>query len=144
MINRSAPSGTIIPTLFYDDVAEAITWLCDVFGFTERLRAGDSHAQLAFGNGGVMLSKSRTEGTTECRPRADYAGIKLLVRVDDVDRHFEHTRQRGARIILPPETHFYGERQYSVEDFAGYRWTFSQAVADVDPSVWAQVKSQSE
>ena len=40
IVNRSAPPGTIVPTLIYDDVAKAIDWLCDVFGFTERLRAG--------------------------------------------------------------------------------------------------------
>jgi len=37
--NRSAPSGTIVPSLIYDDVGKAIDWLCDVFGFIERLRA---------------------------------------------------------------------------------------------------------
>jgi uncharacterized glyoxalase superfamily protein PhnB len=38
MATRSAPRGTIIPSLIYDDVAQAIDWLCDVFGFKERLR----------------------------------------------------------------------------------------------------------
>ena len=63
IVNRSAPSGTIVPSLIYNDVAKAIEWLCDVFGFTERLRAGGegkiSHAQLAIGQGGVMLGASR-------------------------------------------------------------------------------------
>ena len=29
---------TVIPQLVYDDVTEAIAWLCDRFGFTERWR----------------------------------------------------------------------------------------------------------
>jgi hypothetical protein len=33
--NRSAPSGTIIPYLIYNDVGGAIDWLCNVFGFAE-------------------------------------------------------------------------------------------------------------
>jgi hypothetical protein len=30
----------------------------------------------------------------------------------------------------------YGERQYSVEDLAGHRWTFTQAIADLAPEDW--------
>jgi len=43
------PSCTVIPELPYLDVVEAIDWLCDAFGFTERWRAGNHRAQLAFG-----------------------------------------------------------------------------------------------
>jgi len=35
-----------------------------------------------------------------------------------------------------PADHPYGERQYSAEDPAGHRWTFSQTIADVDPTDW--------
>jgi hypothetical protein len=37
--NRSAPAATIVPILIYEDVSQAIEWLCRTFGFTERLRA---------------------------------------------------------------------------------------------------------
>ena len=64
IVNRSAPLGTIVPSLIYNDLAQTIDWLCEVFGFTERLRAvGEDgkvgHAQLAIGQGGVMLGASR-------------------------------------------------------------------------------------
>ena len=38
--NRSIHSATVIPVLVYEDVAEAVEWLCDAFGFVERLRIG--------------------------------------------------------------------------------------------------------
>jgi hypothetical protein len=56
-----------------------------------------------------------------------------MVRVDDVERHHERAKQGGARILRPPAEYPYGERQYSVEDFAGHQWTFSQSIADVAP-----------
>jgi uncharacterized glyoxalase superfamily protein PhnB len=56
-----------------------------------------------------------------------------MVRVENVDHHHAHVIQRGARVLLPPADHPYGERQYRVEDFAGHQWTFSQSVADADP-----------
>lgn len=39
VVNRSAPRATVVPILVYEDVAAAVDWLCDAFGFTERLRA---------------------------------------------------------------------------------------------------------
>jgi uncharacterized glyoxalase superfamily protein PhnB len=152
MANRSAPRGTIIPCLIYDDVAQAIDWLCDVFGFQERLRVagGDGkvgHAQLAIGRGidqgGVMLGASRVgqgrgwSDSAEFRPpRSTDVSQVLLVRVEDVDAHYEHAKQRGARILHPPTTYPYGERQYTAQDLAGHRWSFSQSVADAKPEEW--------
>jgi uncharacterized glyoxalase superfamily protein PhnB len=34
VVNRSAPRATVVPILVYEDVAKAIEWLCDTFGFT--------------------------------------------------------------------------------------------------------------
>jgi uncharacterized glyoxalase superfamily protein PhnB len=63
----------------------------------------------------------------------------LFVPVEDVDAHYEQAREFGARILNPPTTHEFGERQYSVEDPAGHHWTFSQSVADVDPADWGAI-----
>lgn len=132
--NRSAPPGTIVPWLSYPDVDRAIAWLCGAFGFTERLRTPPEpdgsihHAQLAVGEGCVAL----TSGTA-------HDSLPLFVPVEDVDAHCERARQFGARILSPPRTCEFGERQYSAEDLAGNRWTFSQSVADIDPEEWGAV-----
>ena len=42
--NRTMPACTAIPQLVYDEVGEAIEWLCATFGFTERWRAGNHRA----------------------------------------------------------------------------------------------------
>lgn len=135
--NRSAPPGTIVPWLAYEDVDRAIAWLCGAFGFTERLRTppgpGGSihHAQLAVGEGAVVLTSGPAH---DLRPP-----LSLFVPVEDVDAHCERARQFGARILSPPRTCEFGERQYSVEDPGGYRWTFSQSVADVNPEDWGGI-----
>jgi predicted enzyme related to lactoylglutathione lyase len=153
--NRSALGGDIVPGLVYTDVAKAIEWLCDVFGFSERLRAADEdgtvgHAQLAIGQGGVMLGPSRkgqgfasAPDDAELRPpRPNEVSQDLTVHVDDVDRHYEHAKKRGARILSPPTTCPFGERQYTAEDLERHRWTFSQSVADVAPEDWGAKVSQ--
>jgi uncharacterized glyoxalase superfamily protein PhnB len=130
--NRSIPPATVIPVLAYPDVNRAAEWLCNAFGFSVRLRIGDHRVQLNVGDGAVIVR--------ELRPgEADAAlgvGHSVTIRVEDADAHCERAASRGARVTQAPVTQPYGERQYNAEDFAGYSWTFSQSVADVDPAEW--------
>ncbi len=59
LANRSMPRSTVIPELAYPDVGEAVDWLCDVFGFTVRVRMGNHRAQLNVGEGAVVLTEQR-------------------------------------------------------------------------------------
>ncbi len=143
VVNPSAPPSTIIPVLIYEDVSKAVDWLCYTFGFTERLRAGNDHAQLTVGDGSIMLGRKcvgqgfGSPDSAEFRPpRPNEVSHYIHVKVEDVDRHYEHARQRGARVLEPPANHPFGERQYTAEDLGGHRWTFSQSIADVDPKEW--------
>jgi uncharacterized glyoxalase superfamily protein PhnB len=56
----------------------------------------------------------------------------LYVYVDDVDKHFEHAKRTGARILEEPEDRFYGDRRYGAEP-EGHHWYFAQHVRDVAP-----------
>jgi uncharacterized glyoxalase superfamily protein PhnB len=137
------PPGVLIPELAYADVSAAVEWLCQAFGFTERLRIGDHRAQLSFGEGSIIVTEQPADqefGISEAATshassrRGRYHAV--MVRVTDVDSHYEHARQCGARIVHPPTDYPYGERQYSAEDVGGHHWTFSQTIEDVDPAVW--------
>jgi uncharacterized glyoxalase superfamily protein PhnB len=130
-INRSMPPGVIIPELSYPDVAEAALWLCRAFGFKERLRIANHRIQLTFGEGSVVVTGPRVGPAG--------SGASVMVHVADVDVHHEHARGSGAQIVNPPADYPFGERQYTAEDPWGYRWTFSQTIADVDPKSWGGV-----
>jgi len=131
MGNRSMPPGVVIPELAYADVRAAVEWLCRAFGFRERLRIGDHRAQLVFGEGTIVVTQVGGEVGTQ--------GYAVMVRVADVDVHYERAKEAGATIVSAPTDFPYGERQYVVEDLGGHRWTFSQTIADVDPSRWGGV-----
>jgi uncharacterized glyoxalase superfamily protein PhnB len=131
LVNRSMPTATVIPVLVYEDVGEAVEWLCETFGFTERWRAGNHRAQLAVGDGAIAVTEGRAS-----------APATVMVRVEDADHHHERARQKGARILQSPADYPYGERQYTAEDFAGHRWTFSQSIADVVPEEWGGTSGQ--
>lgn len=141
--NRSMPDCTVIPELVVRDVAQATAWLCAAFGFVERWRTGGHRAQLAVGDGAVALTEQRRgqgfaapDDATFRVPRPGEVDHGVLVRVADVDGHHERARLHGARILHPPETYPYGERQYTAQDPDGHRWSFSQTVADVAPEAW--------
>jgi uncharacterized glyoxalase superfamily protein PhnB len=138
VVNRSAPTATVVPILVYEDVGQAIEWLCGAFGFRERLRAAGAggavtHAQLLVGEGAVMLGR---QGGEFRPPRRDEVSQYVVVHVLDVEGHFERARQHGARIVKSPANMPFGERQYTAEDPGGHRWTFSQSIADVAPEEW--------
>ena len=128
--NRSIPESVVMPVLVYADVRAAVAWLGAAFGCVERLRIGEHRAQLALGGGHLVVADG---------PLVGPGPSLLLVRVADVDAHCRRAEAAGARIVLPPANHVYGERQYTAEDIAGHRWTFSQTVADVDPTSWGGV-----
>lgn len=144
--NRSAPTATVVPVLIYEDAGKAIDWLCGAFGFTERLRVTGPngivrHAQLSVGEGAVMLG---AQGAEFRSPRPKEVNQYVIVHVEDVDRHLDHAKRFGARIVQPATNMPFGERVYTVEDPAGHRWTFSQSIADVAPEQWGARAAQSK
>ncbi len=115
---------------------EAVVWLCETFGFIELWRAGGHRARVAFGNGVLIIADADAQYGRAVPQCGDVRSHAVMVKVEDVDAHHEHALQRGARILSPPTDYPYGERQYSVEDLAGHRWTFTQAIADLAPEDW--------
>ena len=124
--NRSMPPATIIPELPYADVRTAVDWLCQAFGFKERLQIGTHRAQLQFGSGSLVVVQG-----TETSP-----SFSVMVRVEDVNSHFETAVRNGAQTLSSPTNYPYGERQYTALDIGGHHWTFSQTIADIDPATW--------
>jgi uncharacterized glyoxalase superfamily protein PhnB len=132
--NRSMPKQVLVPVLGYSDVAEAIARLCDTFGFVERWRVGNHRAQLAVGDGAAIAI---IQGKPSAGPTADH----VMVRVEDVDGHCRSARACGAEVTSEPTTMPYGERQYSVRDFSGRLWVFTESVADLAPEDWGGTSS---
>jgi uncharacterized glyoxalase superfamily protein PhnB len=135
--NRSIPSDTVIPVLVYPDVREAVEWLTKAFGFEERVQIGESHrSQMRFGEGAVIVADVRHD---QKPPRAGEVTHLVMVRIDDARAHCDRAREHGARILMEPTDFEYGERQYTAEDPAGHRWTFSETLDDVHPETWGGI-----
>jgi uncharacterized glyoxalase superfamily protein PhnB len=145
---KPTPTGwpRIASSLYYEDAAGAIDWLCKAFGFEVRLKVdGDDgaivHSELVFGEGLIMVASAKRDDRADrafCRsPRAIGGGNtqNMMVYVDDVEAHCRRARQAGAKIVMEPKTTDYGEdywtdRGYEAEDPEGHHWWFYQRLRD--------------
>jgi uncharacterized glyoxalase superfamily protein PhnB len=130
----------VTPYLLYEDVAAALTWLEEAFGFRERLRlpAQDgtvTHAEMTIGDDGVLMLGNPGPDHRDPR-RAGGASALVYVMVDDVDAHAQRARAAGATIVREPQDEVYGDRRYDVEDLAGHTWSFAQQLREVPPEEW--------
>lgn len=122
----AAPS--IFPTLLYKDAKAAIRTLTEGFGFTEvsvyeDQEGGIAHAELAYGNGMVMLG-SQGRGGVFARTMGDAGPVGIYVVVEDVDAHHARAAERGIEILTPPTDQDYGGRDYLARDAEGNVWSF--------------------
>jgi uncharacterized glyoxalase superfamily protein PhnB len=123
---------TVVPILVYPDVRAAVAFLTAAFGFVERTRIGQSHrAQMAIGEDGAVIVADATGDRQP--PRSGTMTHAIRVRVDHVDAAFKRACDHGAVVLEAPVTREYGERDCTVEDPAGHRWQFAEAVGDVAP-----------
>ena len=95
---------TIVPTLRYQDVAAAIDWLCNVFGFEEHLVVSGEdgavrYAELTFGDGMVMVGPVEEDGADTPPMQAPRSGSETqtcYLFVADVRAHCTRAREAGA------------------------------------------------
>jgi uncharacterized glyoxalase superfamily protein PhnB len=128
LANRSMPPCSVIPVLGYPNVPEAVDWLCRAFGFAVRLQIAEHRAQLQIADGCIVVAQRDSAGEP-CK-------CSLMVRVEQIDLHYQRALAFGSRTLSAPADHPYGERQYTAQDLAGHIWTFSQSIADVNPEDW--------
>jgi uncharacterized glyoxalase superfamily protein PhnB len=127
--NRSVPSADVVPVLVYPDVRAAVDWLVSVFGFVERLHIPPNHrVQLRFGASALIVADRGAPGP---------AGV--LLRVEDARAVCDRARAAGGVVLHEPTDHAYGERQCTIEDPGGHRWTISETLFDADPASWGGI-----
>ena len=125
--------STVIPAMRYRDANAAIEWLCKAFGFEKHLvvpgeNGTVAHAQLAFGNGMIMLGSAREDEFGQwVKPPRETGGIgtqSAYVIVEDADAHYALAKAAGAGIVMEVEDQDYGGRLYSCLDPEGHLWSF--------------------
>ncbi len=142
LTNCSVPVDTVLPHVSYKNLPKAMDWLSRTFGLVEHYRYGDpvSGAQMRLGKAYVMVRAAR--GDYRSPAELGFGNQSLSIFIEDVERHFEHSKAAGANIVEDLHETEYGELQYGVVDLEGHHWLFSRHARDVSPEAWGATMAE--
>ena len=129
------PKATLSPCLRYRDAPAAIEWLCNTFGFEKHMVVpGENnsilHAQLAYGNGMLMLGSADRAGSEfdKLMKQPDEIGgaqtQTTYVVVPDADAVYARVRRAEAEIVIDIKDEDYGGRGFTCRDPERHIWSF--------------------
>lgn len=133
---RGVPEGyhTITPTLALDNAAQSIEFYKKAFGAKEIGRSAGPdgkimHAEIQIGDSRVMVNDVMMGMKGPQGFGGSPAGLWLYV--DDSDAFFKRAVDAGAKIVMPLDDQFWGDRGGCVSDPDGYTWWIATRKEDV-------------
>lgn len=126
-------NAPIIPTMQYQDANKAVDWLCEAFGFEQKMVYRDDngnvmHAELTYKNSVIMIGpRTDTPFGRMVKSPAELEGFNtqiIYMIVDDADAHYQKATAAGAKVAIDIQDQSYGGRDYTCRDFEGYLWSF--------------------
>ncbi len=134
MTNNYKPKGypTLIPYMAVVDGKKSIEFYKDTFGFNLAAepvidKGTVQHAEMKLGDCYIMFAPEGAYGSPAqtAASMKGVQGINLYIYVPDVDAHFKHAKQSGAKITMPLDDMFWGDRMYQAQCLNGYMWSFA-------------------
>lgn len=137
---RAIPEGfhTITPSIVCKNAANAIDFYKAVFHAKEISRMpgpGGSigHAELQIGDSRLMLSDEFPGMATAPAPNSPPSSY-LFVYSENVDALFDRAVKAGAKVEMPLQNQFWGDRYGKIQDPFGHRWGLAQHIEEVSPA----------
>jgi PhnB protein len=128
-------SPQIIPMLVCPDPEAMIRFCESAFGATEQVRREDAggkviHAAMAIGRAIVILQAEFPQAASRAPQDDGSSPVVIFVYLDDVDRAVDRATAAGAKVLLPLQNQFWGDRTARIQDPAGHVWTVASRVED--------------
>lgn len=135
---RPIPEGmrSVTPHLICAGAADAIEFYKKAFGAVELARLPGAqgrimHAMIRIGDSAVMLVDEMPEWGALGPKSLKGTPVTLHLYVDDVDAFAARAVKAGAKITMPVDDMFWGDRYGKLEDPFGHRWSVATHVRDV-------------
>jgi PhnB protein len=132
------PEGmhTITPHLVCDGAADAIEFYKKAFGAVEIGRLPDKegrlmHAMLRIGDSPLMLVDEYPERQTLGPETLQGSPVTIHLYVEDVDAAMERAVAAGAKVTMPVDDMFWGDRYGRLEDPFGHHWSIATHKRDL-------------
>jgi len=138
---KPIPEGfnSVTPHLVVKGAAQAIEFYKNAFEAVEMVRLpgpdGNSvmHSSLKIGNSVVMLVDEYPD--TGCLSPQSINGTPVTIHlyVEDADAVFDKAVKAGAKVTMPLENTFWGDRYGKLEDPFGHSWSVATHIEDLTP-----------
>ena len=132
------PLHTVTPHLICAGAAEAISFYQRAFNAVELVRMPTPdgkimHACLRVGDSAVMLVDEFPEWGSFSPRSLNGTAVTIHLNVENADATAEQAVAAGAKLIMPVQEMFWGDRYGVLEDPFGHRWSVAHHVRDVSP-----------
>lgn len=135
---KPIPGGmrTVTPHLVCAGAAEAIEFYKRAFGAVEVARMPDPqgklmHAQIRIGDSALMLVDEFPEWGALGPKSLKGSPITIHLCVEDVDAFVARAVAAGAKLTMPVQDMFWGDRYGRLEDPFGHLWSVATHIRDV-------------
>ena len=139
------PDGmhTVTPHLVCAGAAEAIEFYKKAFNAVEigRMMSPQGkllHGLIGIGDSKVMLVDEFPDWGAFGPKSLKGSPVTMHIYVEDVDAFVAHAGAAGAKITVPPQDMFWGDRYCKLEDPFGHHWSVATHVPDVSPDEMQQ------
>jgi PhnB protein len=128
-------ASVIIPRLVCRDPAVAIAFCANTFGAVERVRRPGAdgtvaHALMTIGPAMIMF-EAEWPTLTSRAPKPDGSSpVVMYVYVEDVDLTVKRAIAGGARLLIPAQDQFWGDRTAWIMDPSGHVWTIATRIEE--------------
>jgi len=142
---KPIPEGmhSVTPHLVCAGAAEAIEFYKKAFGAVEgaRLPGPDGklmHAMIRIGDSAVMLVDEMPQAGALGPKSLKGSPVTIHLYVEDVDAVVKRAVSLGARVTMPVDDMFWGDRYGRLEDPFGHHWSVGTHKRDVTPEEMQQ------
>jgi PhnB protein len=142
---KRIPEGmhTVTPHLVCAGAADAIEFYKKAFNAVEIGRmAGPQgkllHGLIRIGDSKVMLVDEFPDWDSFGPKALKGSPVTMHLYVEDVDSFVAHAAAAGAKITMPLQDMFWGDRYCKLEDPFGHHWSVATHVRDVSPEEMQQ------
>lgn len=136
---KPIPDGysTVTPHLIIDGAAKAIEFYKEAFGAEELHRMPGPggkvmHAEIKIGDSHLMLADQWPDYGV-LGPQEGKSPVTLHIYHNDVDAAMAKAEKAGARITMPAEDQFWGDRYGKLVDPFGHHWSIATHKEDLTP-----------
>jgi PhnB protein len=137
---KYVPEGlhNITPSLVFRDAARAIDFYIKIFGAIEIARMPGPnnkimHAMIRIGDSSIFLTDTMTTKSPAVSTETAFIPAYLHLYVDDVDATFKRAVDAGARVDMPVQDMFWGDRYGRITDPFGQQWSLATHKEEVSP-----------